>query len=208
MYSVSCRQLFLPSITYFQRDILLPYIPTSLHSLVWRKKEIKRGNTYSTRGANANKGYVGTLGMIQQFDQLVQHDWYRRNAHTVLKWKQKFMFDIHIDNAKYIWKKELDDISLLILSSKCLLTTSGKKPNLMGLLKKLWTTHRRTHTEFTDYELSSIFLRILNHNLFTFSKLQSVSFPKFSNVLHHRTCLKHKKNPTLIFYQPEMLVTS
>lgn len=39
-----------------------------------KKKKIKRGNTYSTRGANANNGYVGTLGMMQQFDQLVQHD--------------------------------------------------------------------------------------------------------------------------------------
>lgn len=155
MYSVSCRQLFLPPITYFQKDTLLPY----RHSLVWRKKEIKRGNTYSTRGANANKGYVGTLGMIQQFDQLVQHDWNRRNAHTVLKWKQKFMFDIHIDNAKYIRKKKLDDISLLIRSSKCLLTHSGKNPNLMGLLKKLWTANRRTHAEFADYGWSSIFLK-------------------------------------------------
>jgi len=168
MYSVSCRQLFLPSITYFQRDILLPYIPTSLHSLVWRKKEIKRGNTYSTRGANANNGYVGTLGMIQQFDQLVQHDWNRRNAHTVLKWKQKFMFDIHIDSEKYTWK-ELGTISFLILFSKCHLTHHQK--TLMGILKNFWTVNRRTPIESVDCGWSSVFLIILTYKIFMLLKV-------------------------------------
>lgn len=37
----------------------------------FKKKEIQRKITYSTRSANANNCYTGTLGMMQQFDQLM-----------------------------------------------------------------------------------------------------------------------------------------
>lgn len=50
--------------TFLQRYLGLPK----------ERKKSRDENTYSTRGANANDGYVRTLGMIQQFDQLVQHD--------------------------------------------------------------------------------------------------------------------------------------
>lgn len=112
----------------------------SLAKILWfaeRKKEIKRGNTYSTRGANANDGYVGTLGMIQQFDQLMQHYRDRRNAHTMLKRKHKLIFHIHIDNRKYIWKKELDIISFLILFSQMPPNSLPQKPNPWAYRKML-----------------------------------------------------------------------
>jgi len=46
----------------------------------------------------------------------------------MLKRKQKLIFDIHIDNAEYIQKKELDNISFLVFFFQMSLNSLPQNP--------------------------------------------------------------------------------